>query len=1131
MLLCISLCSTKALFAQVNLPTGSAQVNFPLFSYSTAGKLGISINLNYEDGNGVRITEIASHVGLGWSLQAGGYITRSTRGEPDDQVGGTLEGDNLATGRLFSNYANAAMPQTAGWIPLRDYTTPYYRGDASTIDDREADVLTYNINGRQGSFIVGLDGSIKQLDNGTLKIEIVKEDLSSNKVLTRWSKFIVTDESGIRYTFSDKELDRIILYQMSNEKQFFLNPPPANLQTYVCKQAYKVTNYSAVNNWYLSEILDPLTNKKITFTYEDYNLDYIAGIQGNYSLNPSNDGLTTIVAQRIEPHFTGVPKRLTTINLPDNNQVVFSYFSMDRADLAGDKALQQITIKKDANVLYGYSFDYQYFCLTNVREFTYGFTADEKATARLCLKAFRRFGTNSVMDNPYQFTYNTGSTTRGVPARLTPAFDNYGFYNGNTTYDWNTDIGTYNNVQQLCIPNRRVVTNIMNVIGAGVLIGVKYPTGGTLNYEYENNDAINGTNKVLTAGVRVKKITLSDGIGASRDIVKEYKYVLEDGTTSSGWGYEAPRYLDTTYSTLVIPTKGTYTAANFATTSALKDLKAITNIRNAADAGNYAGKTDALNDAYGSLGRDVINQLLTLAINYLVKEFSSYNEQVSTLSNQVYFSTHAANTNPLPLLYSRVEQYEGSADDNLGKTVSEFTSDKDFAINFPYQNYLYAPKQRCVPWLYGLLKHQTTFSKSGDPIEEVYNKYNATVKIEPNGLFTSTTYSCNNYLITTDAGYVNNYTRISFSSEKYNPISGNALLAYTINKNYNGNNMQQFRTDYEYDPTYNDLKKITHLNSINEKIEKRIYYPYDYSATGIFKTMMDNHIYNLPISSETWLYKTETNEQMIGADIREFQQLSTGDIKPVKLYLLTSNAPVTKSTMGAFSPTTLIRNTTYLKEAINYTYNSAGFLATTTANNQLSSYVYNDNNELVIAQVSNAGLSDIGYSSFEPGAQGTWTLTPTGTVSPAVVDATAPTGAYVLNMANVKTITKTGLDPTKKYLLTYWKKNSTINVSGGTLSEQLDVMSKGSWNLVSMYVTGTSTLTITGTGLLDELRLCPAQCQLTSTSYNTQLHPISTMGPNNVAVYYDYDELDRMKNTYDSEHNLVKSTNYNYVKP
>src|ERR1700716_3943068 len=62
--------------------TGIPEINIPLYEI-TEGDIKVPISLSYH-ASGVKVEENASWVGLGWSLNAGGAITRSVRGKPDE---------------------------------------------------------------------------------------------------------------------------------------------------------------------------------------------------------------------------------------------------------------------------------------------------------------------------------------------------------------------------------------------------------------------------------------------------------------------------------------------------------------------------------------------------------------------------------------------------------------------------------------------------------------------------------------------------------------------------------------------------------------------------------------------------------------------------------------------------------------------------------------------------------------------------------------------------------------------------------------------------------------------------------------------------------------------------------------
>ncbi|RNC85968.1 MAG: hypothetical protein ED557_04155 [Balneola sp.] len=66
----------------VSLYTGVPDISIPITTI-TGASYSLPISLSYHAG-GIKAQEVASWVGLGWSLNAGGVITRSTRGDADD---------------------------------------------------------------------------------------------------------------------------------------------------------------------------------------------------------------------------------------------------------------------------------------------------------------------------------------------------------------------------------------------------------------------------------------------------------------------------------------------------------------------------------------------------------------------------------------------------------------------------------------------------------------------------------------------------------------------------------------------------------------------------------------------------------------------------------------------------------------------------------------------------------------------------------------------------------------------------------------------------------------------------------------------------------------------------------------
>src|ERR1700720_518766 len=60
---------------------GLLDLNIPLYQYSSRA---IKVPLSLQYSSMLRVDEIASHVGMSWSLNAGGVITRTVYGLPDE---------------------------------------------------------------------------------------------------------------------------------------------------------------------------------------------------------------------------------------------------------------------------------------------------------------------------------------------------------------------------------------------------------------------------------------------------------------------------------------------------------------------------------------------------------------------------------------------------------------------------------------------------------------------------------------------------------------------------------------------------------------------------------------------------------------------------------------------------------------------------------------------------------------------------------------------------------------------------------------------------------------------------------------------------------------------------------------
>jgi hypothetical protein len=62
--------------------SGTPKISVPLYQFETKG-VSIPLSIDY-NASGIKVKDIPGSVGAGWSLNAGGVITRIIRGAPDD---------------------------------------------------------------------------------------------------------------------------------------------------------------------------------------------------------------------------------------------------------------------------------------------------------------------------------------------------------------------------------------------------------------------------------------------------------------------------------------------------------------------------------------------------------------------------------------------------------------------------------------------------------------------------------------------------------------------------------------------------------------------------------------------------------------------------------------------------------------------------------------------------------------------------------------------------------------------------------------------------------------------------------------------------------------------------------------
>lgn len=433
---------------QTNNYTGSANISIPIWEI-IEGDLRLPIYLKYTGGNGIKVEEIASWVGLGWTLNTGGAISRIIRGIADE--------DQDKTG--FWKMTEIPVPNGNNHFIFNDI--------GNGLIDGEPDKFMYDFPGGSGSFFYDYDEGIhfkpKKNINVSLNVGIEHESISVgtcgtfNEVIT---DFKITDEYGGTYYFNEKERSNTITFGVP----------------YTDTRGFPST-------WYPSKIENLQGTASIDYEYDTYGY-LLKRRQGSIPISGSMEDDVYM-----QTSFIG--KRLSKIRF-SNGSIEFIASTAFRKDLDGNKYLDRIIVR-DVNdkVVRTVRFDYNY--LTSNGQVPVDATLASGDSNRLILTSIEECDADDNCHPPYLFTYNT---TKYLPERFSKAIDHWGYYNGritNTKFEPKHRVTWYNPsisawVSEIIGYSDREPDATFSI--AGILEKIQYPTGGNTTFNYEAHTAL-----------------------------------------------------------------------------------------------------------------------------------------------------------------------------------------------------------------------------------------------------------------------------------------------------------------------------------------------------------------------------------------------------------------------------------------------------------------------------------------------------------------------------------------------------------------------------------------------------------------------------------------------------------------
>ena len=168
--------ATKYADFPVSYGLGLVDVNIPLYVVKSHS-LTLPISLSYDSG-GIRVDDVSGPAGLGWTLEAGGVITRSVMGITDESAVGWPHRPN----------PDPTVPDYWNYAYLEDVA----KGDK----DSEADLYSFNFCGHKGSFYV---------DWGTTPWTVIPTSATDLLIEVTAGGFKITDTDGTTYLFAQQE--------------------------------------------------------------------------------------------------------------------------------------------------------------------------------------------------------------------------------------------------------------------------------------------------------------------------------------------------------------------------------------------------------------------------------------------------------------------------------------------------------------------------------------------------------------------------------------------------------------------------------------------------------------------------------------------------------------------------------------------------------------------------------------------------------------------------------------------------------------------------------------------------------------------------------------------------------------
>ncbi|MCE7997146.1 MAG: hypothetical protein HEP71_34620 [Roseivirga sp.] len=448
----------------VNLHMGKPNIAVPLYVHQ-GREIQLPMTLSYSSG-GIKVLQMASNVGLGWSLIASGSITRQKLGMADDEGVATYRPRNTNTQTFIDEVAtHQSDPTVERTTAQLNLLFDIQKKTEEMKGDTQPDVYSFSTaTGFSGTIYYDYHNAVAYcIEDPTVKIT---PTLDTSGVPIGW---LIYDASGNQYHFMVKEYTEYTYTGGVNEYAS-----------------------SYISSWFLDKIVSANGKDTYEFNYTENpywedkeDLHYITGIENRPT--PTGGGSGLAQACPAVPGVTSLsngskyaikPQYLSSIKW-NTKTIADIIYTSTRLDLPNGKEVDNIIVSNGTDDLKQFNFNYSHFGDTN----NGASGTDNRIKLRLKLDNITidgMLGLSQPAVQTWSFDYFDASD---VPPRDVTGVDYWGYYNGQ---DGNSDLipsGKFGSTHYSGANRYPSLTHTK----AGTLSKIHYPTGGYSEFIYELN--------------------------------------------------------------------------------------------------------------------------------------------------------------------------------------------------------------------------------------------------------------------------------------------------------------------------------------------------------------------------------------------------------------------------------------------------------------------------------------------------------------------------------------------------------------------------------------------------------------------------------------------------------------------